>query len=187
MCRSNYECAETWCKHAWMTWACVIACAFERVCVHAFPPNLCWSCAGCARCSRWRRVALHVSFVQCVCVLGAAFVQHFSPVGVVWYECVMRHCGMRVAISVGFDVGMRWCVHAPTHVLSRVEMCTHVVSVYPCIHVSMYVSVCVGVCESACALHSCTVHTSPQALVTDAPKHSRWLKLCHKTEFHLAW
>ena len=38
-----------------------------------------------------------------------------------------------------------------------------------------------------CQLHSCTVHTSQQALVTDAPTLSRWLMLCHKTEFHLSW
>ena len=40
-------------------------------------------------------------------------------------------------------------------------------------------------CESACTRPpSCTIHTSLQALVTDAPTHSRWLKLRHKTELH---
>ena len=48
------------------------------------------------------------------------------------------------------------------------------------------VSLCVCVCESACALHSCTVRTSLQALVSDTPPLSRWLKLRHKTELHLS-
>ena len=39
-------------------------------------------------------------------------------------------------------------------------------------------------CESACAPHSCTVHSSLQALVTGAPTHSRWLKSYHNTQFH---
>ena len=34
-----------------------------------------------------------------------------------------------------------------------------------------------GQCLSACTLHSCTVHGCLQALVTDAPTHSRWLKV----------
>ena len=39
---------------------------------------------------------------------------------------------------------------------------------------------------SACALHSFTVHTSQQALVTVAPTHARWLKVARKKELHLS-
>ena len=40
--------------------------------------------------------------------------------------------------------------------------------------------------QFACPLHSCTVHTSLQALVTEVQTHSRWLKLRHKTDLHLS-
>ena len=39
-------------------------------------------------------------------------------------------------------------------------------------------------CASALAIHPSTVRSSTQARATDAPTHSRWLKSCHKTEFH---
>ena len=37
-----------------------------------------------------------------------------------------------------------------------------------------------SLCESACALHSCTVHAILQAIVTEAPTHLLRLKSCHK-------
>ena len=43
-----------------------------------------------------------------------------------------------------------------------------------------------GECESACTVHSWTVHTTLQAIVADAPTHSRRLKLRHRTESHLS-
>ena len=46
----------------------------------------------------------------------------------------------------------------------------------------LYVALCVNL---KCALQSCTVHTSLQAFVTDAPTHSRWLKSWPQKGFHM--
>ena len=42
-------------------------------------------------------------------------------------------------------------------------------------------------CESCMNTSLLHIHASLQAPVTDAPTHSRWLKSCHKTEFHFTW
>ena len=41
------------------------------------------------------------------------------------------------------------------------------------------------ICERT--LHCITFHTSLQSLVTDAPTHSRWLKLRYNTVLHFCW
>ena len=53
---------------------------------------------------------------------------------------------------------------------------------YPSHSVSL--SLCVSICMYASLLHS--AHLSSE-LVSDPPTHQRWLKLCHKTDFHPTW
>ena len=53
------------------------------------------------------------------------------------------------------------------------------VLMYACL--CAFLLVCMSVCMYAPLLHSAQLST---AFNTDPPTHSRWLKLCHSTEFH---
>ena len=96
------------------------------------------------------------------------------------------HVGVRSWKKVHCANADARCLHAisPSDVHLMVIM-ANIGKMKPVSATLLILSLFLSLCWVACALHSCTEYTSLQALVTDAPTHSRWRNHSHSVSFSL--